>query len=104
MIIVNGSGDYERVEGTLTLKKSEHPAYQAAIEIRLGQGQWIGAPANGHLLKQFDTRRMSEAQKDAYRKQLSFYLRKYSPQIRTEIIARFIANSEVRIAEDAFNA
>jgi len=45
--IINEQGDYDYVEGTKTLKESDHPVYQARIELGLGVGTWLYAPAAG---------------------------------------------------------
>ena len=100
-MIVIRNGQYLTEEGTQNLVTSNHPAYQAQVEVSLPRGEWIGAPDAGLNL---DKRvKQSERQVEEARKQIGFYLQKYSPDIRDTISERFSGVFPIVIEEDAFN-
>lgn len=103
MIIISNQGDYEFIEGTKTLKTSDHPVYQAHIELHLASEKWIGAPNASAPLARFNREKQSAIKTDEYRKELAFYLQKYSPEVQETAVARSSAEYGVTIAEDAFD-
>lgn len=100
MIIVE-DGQYTYVSGTKTLKTSSHPAYQAAIEVSLPKASWIGAPNAGIDLGK--RTKQSPRVIEEVKKELNFYLAKYSPDVRDEVTERFVTKWPIVIKEDAFN-
>ena len=103
MIIITTQGDYQLIEGTKTLETSDHPVYQAQIELNLAVKPWIGSPNSPQPLKRFDRAKQSAIKVDEYRKELGFYLQKYSPEVQEAVVKRSNTTFEARIAEDAFN-
>jgi len=101
LIIIDTVGQYQFIEGTKTLETSDHPVFQAQVELNLRQGQWIGAPGSGHNLPVRS--KLSDDDVESYRKELRFYLTKYDPDIREAAIKRASAVIPVIIREDAFN-
>lgn len=104
MIIITDQGDYELIAGTKTLKTSEHPVFQAQIELHLATTPWIGSPNSPQPLDRFRRAKQSVIKTDEYNKELAFYLQKYSPDVQQAVVERSNATFEALIAEDAFNA
>lgn len=100
MIIVK-DGQYQNIENTKTLQTSDHPAYQAGIEVSLPKGSWIGAPSAGIDLG--NRKKQSPRIIEEIRKELNFYLAKYNPAVKKETVERFVARWPILIKEDAFN-
>jgi hypothetical protein len=103
MPIINGDGKYEYVDNTRMLKTSSHPVYRARIEVALGLGEWIGAPAQGHKLARFKRVRESQHQIEEFRKALAFYLEGYSPDVIDTLVTLGGVTMDLEIAEGALN-
>ena len=103
MIIISDQGDYEFITDTKTLKTSDHPVYQAQIELHLATESWIGSPNSPKPLARFKRAKQSAIKVDEYRKELAFYLQKYSPEVQAAVVERSNTTFEARIARDAFN-
>ena len=101
MIIVGTDGQYQLKPGTKTLDTSDHPVFQAQIEVNLRQGSWIGSPGSGHSLGIRE--KQSTDIVNEFRKELRFYLNKYDPDVREAAIKRSEAVIPVVVAEDAFD-
>ena len=103
MIIITPEGDYALIEGTKTLATSDHPVFQAQIELAVASKRWIGLPVGPRPLARFDNAKQGEIKVDEYNKELAFYLQKYSPAIREAVIKRNDVEFGAVISEDAFN-
>lgn len=103
MIIITTEGDYKLIEGTSTLEESDHPVFQAQIEVNLALKKWIGSPNSVQPLARFDRAKQTVINVDEFRKELSFYLQKYSPDVQEAVIDRTKTIFNLSIAEDAFN-
>lgn len=103
MIVISNQGDYEFIEGTKTLKTSEHPVFQAQIETHLAFQGWIGAPNAPAPLKKFERAKQSQQQIDLYDKELRFYLQKYDVTDIERAVDRESVRITGKIREDAFN-
>lgn len=101
MLIVDENGNYKYVSGTKTLEKSEHPVYQARIEVALGEGTWLCAPNSGHQLARFKKVHLTQDKREEFEKELRFYLKKYGPEVAADAAARFEHSVKVTIAENA---
>jgi len=103
MIIISDQGDYEFIEGTKTLKKSNHPVFQAQVELHIATKSWIGAPNAPTPLAQFLRSKQSEENIELYDRELRFYLQKYSPEEVEIAVSRASVEFISEIREDAFN-
>ncbi len=103
MIVITNQGDYELIPGTKTIKTSDHPVFQAQIEVHLAVQRWIGSPNSPTPLARFDRAKQSVIKVDEYRKELAFYLQKYSPEVQDAVVKRSNVVFGAVIAEDAFN-
>ncbi len=103
MIIVSNDGDYELEEGTRILKESNHPVFQAQIELHIATESWIGAPNAPTPLAKFLRSKQSEQNIELYDKELRFYLQKYSPEEVEIAVSRASVEFTKRVREDAFN-
>jgi len=88
MLIIDQNGFYAYKPGTKTLSSSNNPAYRARVEVGLGVGTWLYAPARGHNLARFNRARQTLANVEEYRKELIQYLSAYSPEQVQEAISR----------------
>lgn len=88
MLVIDQEGEYAYVPGTKTLKTSSHPVYQARIEIALPKGSWLYAPSSGHNLARFQRSKQSQQTIDEFRKELSHYLARYSPDVKSQLVDR----------------
>lgn len=86
MIVIGTDGQYKKVDGTGTLLESDHPVYQAQIELNLRRGSWIGAPNAGHDIPLRE--KQSAGQIELFRKEIRFYLQKYSPEVIDQALQR----------------
>lgn len=102
MIVIGTNGQYEVQENTKTLRSSDHPVYQAQIEINLARGSWIGAPDKGHNIA--PRVRQSEAALEEFRKEVRTYLSKYDPETQEMAINRSGATLPVLIPRESSNA
>ena len=103
MIIISDQGDYEFTTGTKTLKTSDHPVFQAQIELHLAITSWVGSPNSPQPLARFNRTKQTVIKADEYRKELAFYLQKYSPEVQEAVIKRTNVTFQATIAGDAFN-
>jgi len=103
VIIIDNQGDYEVEPGTRNLKTSDHPVFQAHIELHLGFETWIGAPNAPAPLKKFNQEKQSEQKVDLFEKELGFYLQKYSPEDIERAVDRQSVAFTGLIREDAFD-
>jgi len=103
MIIISNQGDYEFITGTKTLKTSDHPVFQAQIELHLAITPWVGSPSSPQPLARFNRSKQSVIKVDEYQKELAFYLQKYSPEVQDAVIKRTSTEFGAVIREDAFN-
>ena len=103
MIIINTDGENEYAQGTKTLKESDHPVYQARIELALGQNTWCYAPSNGHQLGKYSNAKQTDGNMSQFQKELALYLEKYGPQVTQLLIQRGQISLNLEIAEDALN-
>ena len=103
MIIISTEGDYQFIEVTKTLETSDHPVYQAQIEVNLALKKWIGAPSATQPLEKFNRAKQSVIKVDEFRKELGFYLQKYAPDVQEAVIDRAKTIFNLRIDKDAFN-
>jgi hypothetical protein len=103
MIAINSVGEYVYVAGTKRPLVTEHPVYQARVEVALGQGTWLYAPTAGHTLARFDNAAKTDAKVEEFQKELSFYLRRYGPEVTERLLSRFAVDLKLQIAEDALN-
>lgn len=103
MNVVDENGDYKLVTGTKTNLQSDHPVYQARIEMALGKGKWCFAPNRGHQLKTFDRVNQSSAQIESFEKELRLYLSKYDPETIEVLSSRGLSQFNLEIKEDALD-
>jgi len=103
VIIIDENGDYELIEGTKTLKTSDHPVFQAQIELNIATKKWIGAPNAPAPLAKFERTKQSEQNIQLYDKELRFYLQKYSPEEIEIAVSRQAVTFTGIVREDAFN-
>lgn len=103
MIAINSVGEYAYVDGTKKPLVTKHPVYQARVEIALGRGTWLYAPDEGHDLARFARAHKSDAKVEEFEKELSFYLRRYGPEVTSRLLARHSVSLNLQIAEDALN-
>ena len=103
MIIITPQGDYALIEGTKTLETSDHPVYQAQIELAIATKKWIGAPNAPVPLAPFLRAKQTDIKVDEYKKELAFYLQKYDPAVQEAVVSRSNTVFDLIIAEDAFN-
>jgi hypothetical protein len=105
MPVIDGSGSYNYIPGTLTLVTSTHPVYKARIDLGLPQNVWLYAPVGvGHDLDSYKTVRETAAQLQKFEKDLLFYLQSYGPEVTDALVARGAVSLNLEIAEDALNA
>lgn len=81
MITIDQDGEYEFIEGTRTLKTSEHPAHQARVELGLPKGDWLFAATSGHGLNKFQRAKQTDERVQNFRKEVELYLNKYGPEV-----------------------
>jgi len=103
MPIIDENGNYAYVGSTKVLQTSDHPVYQARIELALTLGSWIGAPNAGSNLGRFKNVRASAHEIDEFEKELAFYLQNYNPTLVDEIVSRGAVQVDLSITEDALS-
>jgi hypothetical protein len=103
MLIINGEGEYEYEEGTRQLKASEHPVYEARIDLALGRGSWLYAPAEGHDLEKYAQAKQSAAKIDEFQKDLAYYLDRYDPRVADLLGKRGAVSLNLEIAAEALD-
>lgn len=103
MNFLDQDGRYVFKEGTRTLDDSDHPVFNARIEIDLPLGEWLYAPNNGHGLNRFKTAKQSESNVDEFKKGLRLYLKKYSPELISIISSRVGVELELAIDDEVLN-
>lgn len=104
MLIVDSNGDYAVVAGSRTLDTSEHPVYQARIEVALMIDSWLYAPAEAQDLARFKAARETPAAVDEFKKELLFGLKKYSPEVVSQFADRGAVSFGLQISQDALDA
>lgn len=104
MPIIDAAGKYVYVENTRTIETSNHPVYQARIEVALGLGEWIGAPREGHKLASFKRAKQSQHKIEEFRKSLEFYLDSYSPDVIDTLVAQGGVTMDLEIRGDILAA
>lgn len=100
MNVINTNGEYEYNAGTKTLMTSDNAVYRARIELALSKGSWLYAPFSGHNLSRFDRDRQSAAKVEEYRKELTLYLKKYSPDVVKTLVDRTKAEFDLLIRKE----
>jgi len=103
MDIIDQDGRYQYLEGTRTLKKSDHPVFMARIELALGQNTWCYAPSAGHDFAKYQRAKQSTGKLQEFQKDLAFYLEKYGPELTQLLINRRAISIDLSIAKDALN-
>lgn len=95
-IVIDNSGLYERDEKGL-LKKTNHQAYQARVELALPKGKWLHAPNSGHDLDKFKRLKKTPLNEEEFEKKIIRYLEKYDPQVidRVSVRENFLATIEI---------
>jgi hypothetical protein len=103
MIVINQNGQYAFQPGTKLPLTATHPVYRARVAIALPQGAWLYAPAAGHHLSRFARVKQTQAQVDAFQKELLQYLSVYPAHQISRLIAREGVSLNLEIAEGALN-
>lgn len=103
MKIIDESGNYKMIEGTRTVETSDHPVYQARIEVALGLGKWPYAANRGHQLAKFNQADQTEVSMEEFRKELLLYLDRYDPVTRSILGERGAVTMNLEISKDALN-
>lgn len=103
MMIIDSNGNYALVEGTQKPQTSEHPVYQARIEVALPVGVWPFAPTSGHNLARFARVANTPAKQDEFQKELTLYLKKYGPTVANLFTGRYAVELDLTIPEEALN-
>ncbi|MFV8250253.1 hypothetical protein [Bdellovibrio bacteriovorus] len=103
MNIINSEGEYEKIPGTQSLKKSNHPVYKARIDIALGVGTWVCAPTAGNNLGRFARARQTEEKVQEFQKEVAHCLKVYGPETVGVFTARGALTLDLKIAKDALN-
>jgi hypothetical protein len=102
--IIDSSGNYAFVPGTRTLQQSDHPVFEARIEVALGQNTWPYAPNAGHTLARFQNEGQSDDKVEEFQKELLYYLDGYGPDVVDLLVERGGVSIDLNISEDALNA
>lgn len=103
MIIIDQNGEYEFLNGTRTLKTSDHPAHQARLELGLPRGEWLYGQSSGHELNKFKRSKQSDSQILSFRKEVALFLNKYDPEISELFIKREGVGMDLQINDEVLN-
>lgn len=103
MRIIDDQGNYQYITGTKTVAQSDHPAYQARIELALGKGTWPFAKDRGHQLAKYSRADQTPEKIEAYRKEVLLYLKKYGPEVTRLISERGSIDIKLGINKDALD-
>lgn len=95
-IVIDTDGQYVRDENG-RLKKTDHRAYQARVELALAKGSWLHAPNNGHNLDRFKREKMTPVNVEEFEKEVVRYLSKYDPEVteRVRVRSNFVASIDI---------
>lgn len=102
-MVIDANGEYELMPGNKKPKTSEHPVYQARIEIALPVGGWLFAPNDGHNLARFSRAANTAHKREEFQKELSLYLKKYGPVVTDLLVGRNAVEIDMTIAQGALN-
>jgi hypothetical protein len=101
--IVDDKGNYALSEGTLLPLTSDNPVYKARIALALPVGKWLYAPAVGHTLDVYRTRKASSATVEEFQKTLKFYLQPYGPVVTNTFVTRGTLKQSINITKETLN-